>query len=67
MFYETLLESGLVLEEPEFKERTDEVPGLDYENKDFYQDRQNVPFPPDVNKLKRKAIEETLKKSESKK
>ena len=28
--------------------------GLDYDNKDFYHDRKNLPFPPSINKLKRK-------------
>ena len=52
IFYKTLEESGIKLEEPEFIERFDQTPGLDYDNKDFYHNRQNKPFPPDLNKLK---------------
>lgn len=58
LFYKTLLDNGLQLEEPEFIEKSNQVPGLDYEEKDFYTEPLNLPFPPDVNKRKKKLLEE---------
>ncbi len=61
-FYNTLIESGLTLQEPEFIEKTNEIPGLDYDNKDFYHERVEArPFPPIKNKIKRQALEKALK------
>ena len=56
-FYETLLRNGLTLKEPEFVDRPNS-PGLDYDNQDFYHDRMNVKFPPDVNRITKKSIDE---------
>ncbi|CAF1014044.1 unnamed protein product [Brachionus calyciflorus] len=53
LFYKVLEESGIKLEEPEFIERFDQTPGLDNEDKNFHHDRQNKPFPPDLNQLKK--------------
>ena len=33
-------------------------PGLDYENKNFYNERRSVPFPPRVNRLNKQLMEE---------
>jgi hypothetical protein len=33
-------------------------PGLDYENKNFYNERRNEPFPPRVNRMKKRLLEE---------
>jgi hypothetical protein len=33
-------------------------PGLDYENRNFYNERRSVSFPPRVNRLKKKLMEE---------
>jgi hypothetical protein len=43
-----------VFEEPEFQTRPDNEHGLDYDNPDFYSEKKNVPFPPHVNRIKRK-------------
>lgn len=63
MFHNTLNEiSEISLTEPEFKDFTNELPGLDYENVDFHSEKRNIPFPPEVNRLKRISIENGLKK-----
>ena len=63
LFYKTLIECGIKLEEPEFIENDkNPVPGLDYENKNFYQEPRNLPFPPEVNKMKKKLLEEIEQK-----
>ncbi len=49
------------MDEPEFVERLDSMPGLDYEETDFYHHRQNVPFPPEQNRPIREKIEQSLK------
>ena len=71
IFYETLIANGITLEEAEFKDpksdSTKTVPGLDLEKGNFFTKKRNVPFPPDVNKLKRKQLEklvESLNKSQ---
>ena len=33
-------------------------PGLDYENRNFYNERRSVPFPPRVNRMEKKLMEE---------
>jgi hypothetical protein len=60
MFYEVLVKTGNILEEPNFKERTNEVPGLDYDNKDFYNKKLDLPFPPSVNKIKHENLQKLL-------
>jgi large subunit ribosomal protein L18 len=58
LFYKTLIDNGLQLEEPEFIDKTSQIPGLNYEEKDFYTDPLNLPFPPEVNRRKKKILEE---------
>ena len=64
IFYETLTENGIQLQEAEFRDPrsdpTQTVPGLDKEKRDFFHERRNVPFPPDVNKIKRKQFDELV-------
>lgn len=62
MFYEVLAKTGVMLEEPSFKERTNEVPGLNYDDKDFYNEKLDLPFPPTVNKIKRENLQKLLEK-----
>ena len=59
-FFKTVMDMDVLKDEPPFLERTNEIPGLDYDNKDFYQDRQNLPFPPKVNKIKRENLQRVL-------
>jgi hypothetical protein len=60
-FYNTLLECGISFEEPEFVENRATMRGLDYEKKDFYHEKLNLPFPPHVNRLRRKLLSEAEK------
>jgi hypothetical protein len=55
-----LIEAGLILEEPEFKERPDQIPGIDYENVDFYSEKKDLPFPPELNQQKHKILSKFL-------
>ena len=57
-FYQALLDNGVSFEEPEFQTRPDNVHGLDYDNPDHYHEKLDVPFPPDMNRIKRRLIEE---------
>jgi hypothetical protein len=43
-------------DEPEFKTRPNNQHGLDYDNRDFSHERGDVPFPPTVNRIKRKLL-----------
>ena len=67
IFYDTMIENGIELQEAEFKDpRSDptlSVPGLDNEKQDFFFAKRNVPFPPDINKIKRKQLEEMVARS----
>jgi hypothetical protein len=47
-----LVKLGLNLTEPDFIDGKPTAPGLDYDNKDFYHNRLNVKFPPEINRLK---------------
>ena len=58
MFKKTLLESGLQFEEPEYISGEVTKPGLDYENKNFYSEQRKIPFPPHVNRIKRRILNE---------
>jgi hypothetical protein len=60
MFFKTVISTGLLKDEVPFVEKTNEIPGLDYENKDFYQERLNLQFPPIVNRLKRENLKRFL-------
>jgi len=66
-FRDTLVKLGLTLEEPEFVEKPDEMTGLDYDRKDFFQENRNLPFPPTENKIKREILENTLLERQSSK
>lgn len=55
-FYKALTDNGIVFEEPDFKEKTENIQGLDYENRDFYSNKMNLPFPPAVNRLKKSVL-----------
>ena len=52
-----MVENGISFEEPDFVEDKEDRHGLDYENKDFYHNRLNLPFPPELNKTKAKKNE----------
>lgn len=56
-----MLENGISFEEPEFQERPDNVHGLDYDDKDFFHEKLEVPFPPDVNRIKQKKLDKENK------
>lgn len=55
-FYDALLESGVSFDEPEFQTGPENLHGLDYDNQDFSHERGDVPFPPTVNRIKRKLM-----------
>jgi hypothetical protein len=42
-------------------------PGLDFENRNFYNERRSVPFPPRVNRLNKQLMEEVENDLEEKK
>lgn len=52
-FYNALEQNGIKFEEPEFKEQPANNYGLDYENKDFYNDKKDLPFPPLINRQRK--------------
>jgi hypothetical protein len=58
LFYKTLVENGIKLEEPEFKDGLSSRPGLDYENENFFNDCRKIPFPPHLNNQKKKLLRE---------
>ena len=60
MFFKTLMDTGIIKDEPAFIERTNEIPGVDTDNKDFYDQRLNLPFPPTVNRIKRENLKALL-------
>ncbi len=51
-----MLDNGVSFDEPEFKTRPNNQHGLDYDNRDFSHERGDVPFPPTVNRIKRKLL-----------
>jgi len=56
-FHEEMTKGGVAFEEAEFQEGLSEVPGLDYERRNFRHERLNLPFPPEENYIKRKIVE----------
>ena len=52
-FYQALTQNGIIFDEPDFKQQADNSFGLDYDNKDFYTDKTEQPFPPELNRLKK--------------
>lgn len=52
-FYQALTQNGIIFEEPDFKQQVDNSFGLDYDNKDFYTEKKEQAFPPELNRLKK--------------
>jgi hypothetical protein len=55
------------MEESAFVERPTTFPGLDLDDKDFYHEKREVPFPPIQNKFIREKIEQAKKSNQTEK